>query len=207
MPFAYYNKLSARDKRTYRKSDKIQVVKLPPRRSYAEAVSLLERTLEAGNRSEVQHAANLLCLELTNALGVEPARVKVLAVRPSYRDGSELHGLYTAEEGERPVIEVWMRTARHKRVVAFRTFLRTLLHEVLHHLDFALYGLRESFHTEGFFRRESSLFKQIVPGAAAGSRGRKKPERRRRPAPASRRRGRHPARRRSRSRNSWTWGF
>jgi hypothetical protein len=59
-----------------------------------------------------------------------------------------------------------MRTARHRRVVAFKTFLRTLLHEVVHHLDFTLWRMPESFHTEGFFRRESSLFNQLVPDAA-----------------------------------------
>jgi hypothetical protein len=60
------------------------------------------------------------------------------------------------------VIRVWMRTAQHKRVVAFRTFLRTLLHELCHHLDYELLKLEDSFHTEGFFKRESSLFKQLV---------------------------------------------
>jgi hypothetical protein len=34
-----------------------------------------------------------------------------------------------------------MRTAAHKRVVAFRTFLRTLLHELCHHLDYEWLGL------------------------------------------------------------------
>jgi hypothetical protein len=81
-------------------------------------------------------------------------------------EAHELHGLYVPEPegGAAPVIRVWMRTARQGRVVAFRTFLRTLLHEVCHHLDYELLGLDESFHTEGFFRRESSLFRQLVPG-------------------------------------------
>ena len=56
-----------------------------------------------------------------------------------------------------------MRTAKRRQVVAFRTYLRTLLHEVCHHLDYELLKLADSFHTEGFFKRESSLFKQIVP--------------------------------------------
>jgi hypothetical protein len=47
--------------------------------------------------------------------------------------------------------------------VAFRTFLRTLLHEIGHHLDYEYLKLADSFHTEGFFRRESSLFTQLVP--------------------------------------------
>jgi hypothetical protein len=56
-----------------------------------------------------------------------------------------------------------MRTARQRRVVAFRTFLRTLLHELGHHLDYEHLRLADSFHTEGFYKRESSLFHQLVP--------------------------------------------
>jgi hypothetical protein len=40
--------------------------------------------------------------------------------------------------------------------------LRTLLHELNHHLDYEVLKLEDSFHTEGFFKRESSLFKQLV---------------------------------------------
>jgi hypothetical protein len=42
-------------------------------------------------------------------------------------------------------------------VVAFKTFLRTLVHEVCHHLDYELFRLAETFHTEGFYKRESTL--------------------------------------------------
>ena len=59
-------------------------------------------------------------------------------------------------------VTVWMRTAQRRRVVAFRTFLRTLLHELCHHLDYELLGLEDSFHTQGFYKRESSLFHQLV---------------------------------------------
>lgn len=98
---------------------------------------------------------------LFEMLGAPPVRVEVLAARPHARWG-ELHGLYTAERGKRPKIQLWMRTAKQKRVVAFRTYLRTLLHEVGHHLDYTVLGLDESYHTEGFYKRESSLFHQLV---------------------------------------------
>jgi hypothetical protein len=55
-----------------------------------------------------------------------------------------------------------MRTARLRRVVAFRTYLRTLLHELGHHLDYRYLKLADSFHTQGFYQRESSLFHQLV---------------------------------------------
>src|SRR5207245_5265764 len=49
--------------------------------------------------------------------------------------------------------------------VAFRSYLRTLLHEVGHHVDYTGLRLPESYHTQGFYKRESSLFHQLVPEA------------------------------------------
>jgi hypothetical protein len=40
------------------------------------------------------------------------------------------------------------------------------VHEVCHHLDYELYKLEETFHTEGFYKRESRLFHQLVPEPA-----------------------------------------
>ena len=97
-------------------------------------------------------------------LGVVPVEMEVLAVRPSAGWG-ELHGLYTPAGRAPARIQLWMRTARHKRVVAFKAFLRTLLHEVGHHLDYHHLKLADSFHTEGFFKRESSLVNQLLAGA------------------------------------------
>jgi hypothetical protein len=50
-------------------------------------------------------------------------------------------------------------------VVRFRTFLRTLLHEPCDHLDYERLALPDSFHTEGFYKRESRLLRQLVPSA------------------------------------------
>ena len=74
-----------------------------------------------------------------------------------------------------PEIEVWMRTVAHGRVVKFRTFLRTLLHEVCHHLDATLYEMAESFHTHGFYARESSLVEQLAQTPRLGDRLRRSP--------------------------------
>jgi hypothetical protein len=168
--FSYYSRLSAAEKRTYRKSDEIGSVVLPRPAALVPFVEALERELSAGARVKIERAARELCLGLTVSLGVPPVRVSVKSVRPSDHSG-ELHGLYTWEPGKTPTIEVWMRTAQNRRVVQFRTFLRTFLHEVCHHLDFHLLGLTDTFHTEGFFRRESSLMRQL-----AGKAPRKSPE-------------------------------
>jgi hypothetical protein len=126
-------------------------------------VEVLREALSQERRKAVEAAASNICAGVTRMLDLPPVRIQVLAVRPS-RNWGELHGLYTLAERDREArIQLWMRTARHKRVVAFRTFLRTLLHELLHHLDYTHLELPDSFHTEGFFKRESSLFRQLVP--------------------------------------------
>jgi hypothetical protein len=162
MPFSYYGRLSRDNQRIYESSDRVAAVRLARPALLRPLVEGLRAALESENRRAVAAAASYLCRGLTEMLGVPPAAVEVLAARPSAGWG-ELHGLYTRDDRRPPRIQLWMRTARHRRVVKFRTFLRTLLHEIGHHLDYEHLKLRDSFHTEGFFRRESSLFHQLMP--------------------------------------------
>jgi len=164
--FDYYRRLSAKDRRTYRRSDEIVELRLPSPADLHGVVGEIAQALALGDRRAVGRAAQALCLAATRQLRCPPVRVSVLVKRPKRADG-ELHGLYTLDEEGVALIEVWMKTAEQRRVVAFRTFLRTLLHELCHHLDLTHLGLEETFHTEGFFRRESSLFRQLAPKRAA----------------------------------------
>jgi hypothetical protein len=161
--YAYYANLKPRQKATYRRSDETIKLPLPSPAAVAPHVASVGEALESEDRARVEQASRALADAITAAFDVPPVRIKVLSRRPSTAD-SELHGLYEPADGRTPpAIRVWMRTSQHKRVVAFRTFVRTLLHEVCHHLDYELLKLEDSFHTEGFFKRESSLFKQLMP--------------------------------------------
>lgn len=167
MPFAYFERLSPARQRIYLKSDAIQEVPLSPGLvvTLREPLSAIGAGLAADHRREVENASQALLGAMTVALAVPPLEVKVLAVRP-HGNWGELHGLYEPEEPPTPsVISVWMRTVARKQVVAYKSFVRTLLHEFCHHLDYELYKLPETFHTEGFYKRESSLFKQLHPPA------------------------------------------
>ena len=162
MRYAYYANLKPRQKAVYRRSDETIKLPLPNRAAVAPLVASVGKALESEERARVERASRALADSITAAFDVSPVRIKVLSRRPSTTD-SELHGLYEPADGRtQPVIRVWMRTSQHKRVVAFRTFVRTLLHELCHHLDYELLKLDDSFHTEGFFKRESSLFKQLM---------------------------------------------
>jgi hypothetical protein len=163
--FSYYSRLSPRDQAIYRKSDAVTQVRLLRPDAIWPFVGAIQEALAADQRAAVEPAAQFLVRALTTMLEVPPVRLEVLAVRPTLRN-AELHGLYTRPARGIPRIQLWMRTAQKRRVVAFRTFLRTLLHELMHHLDYELLRLPDSFHTEGFFKRESSLFHQLVTDAA-----------------------------------------
>jgi len=165
LPFAYYDRLTRAQQRVYRRSDDIASVPIPRAEELRPLIEAVAAALAAGDRARLQVAADRLVAEIALQLRVPPLRTRVLAVRPFHHWG-ELHGLYNGASGGRVArVSVWMRTAQRHQVVRFRTFLRILLHELCHHLDYELLELPDSFHTDGFYRRESSLLRQLLPSA------------------------------------------
>lgn len=167
MRFAYFDKLSRARQSIYLRSDAIESIGLPAGLALGGTVTRIAHGLREEDRAAVQSACQGLITALVGGYHVPPVRVRVLARRPA--DGyGELHGLYEPEdEGVGARITVWMRTAQKKQVVAFKTFLRTLVHELCHHLDYELFALEETFHTEGFYKRESSLAGALLEQLAA----------------------------------------
>lgn len=162
MPFQYYHRLNRRQQRIYRQSDGIEEVYLPNARPLRDAVHEIEQGLQTESKNIIQQGSQHLARDICRQLGIDAVNIKVLARRPS-DDWGELHGLYEpADPPGTPRITVWMRTARRKQVVAFKTYLRTLLHEIGHHLDYEYFRLEESFHTEGFYKRENHLFRTVT---------------------------------------------
>ena len=168
MVFDYYKRLSVGKQSVYRQSDAIIAIELPDAAVLRPPALALVEALKSENRTTIQRLSQQVTDGIVGQLQVPLLRIQVLAVRPS-ADWGELHGLYLPEEdGKTAKIQLWMRTAKHKRVVAFKSYLRTLLHEICHHLDYEWYEFPETFHTEGFYQRESSLFHQLVSGGQAG---------------------------------------
>ncbi len=172
----FRHRLSASQRRIYDRSDAISSIPLKVSPRLARAVNLLPVALSgqyedaAEHRRKVNKVAQVICDEICLALRVSSPKVKVKGVRP-IQDADEYHGLYVSE-GHSHEITVWMYTAKRRQVVAPRTMLRTLLHEVLHHLDYTALKLEESFHSGGFFKRESSLVHQLERAARKFARGR-----------------------------------
>ena len=163
MPFAYYENLSERSKRTYRKSDKILRIEWPDLAALVPLAKAVEAPLAVADRAATERTCQALVDAMNAQLATPQVAVRVLERRPSNNAG-ELQGLYEPDEvtGNHARITVWMRTAQKEQVVKFRTFLRTLLHEVCHHLDYEYYELPETFHTQGFYTRESALMRDVL---------------------------------------------
>jgi hypothetical protein len=150
MVFAYYKKLSRQNQAIYRKSDAKETIHLSKPELFYDHICTLQEGLELADRRMTENTANSLLNAMAVHIAAPDMHIRVLSSRPS-NDEEELHGLYEPVELDKKArITVWMRTAKHKKVVAFRSFLRTLLHEFCHHLDYEYFLFEDSFHTQGF---------------------------------------------------------
>jgi hypothetical protein len=159
-------RFSRADERAYLRSNAISAIRVPASAALAARALAIADALATADRRRVQAASQQLLDAFCVLLRIRPLHVEVCGARPRNHYG-ELHGLYTPASTRQAHdrVQVWMHTARRLQVVAFKTFLRTLLHELCHHLDYEYLKLGRSFHTEGFYRRESSLVYAVLPRA------------------------------------------
>jgi hypothetical protein len=177
---AYFYRLPLREQRRYLASDSIDRFPLTPSSAALATVAGLMTALDGGAPSIVQRASQTLLNEVCRLLAVRPVRLEVRSVRPRNSRG-ELHGLFyprapirpatvrggASSPSGQPLIVLWMRTAQRHDVVKPRTFLRTLMHELGHYLDYALLKLEDSYHSGGFYQRESFLVRTLCPAEAS----------------------------------------
>jgi hypothetical protein len=172
----FFYRLSARAQRCYLKSDSIERFELNPGAMAFSLTDALMRALAGSAPVVVERTAQALVSELCRLVAVRPVRVEVRGVRPRNHFG-ELHGIFyprgpsvrdattaramAAARPHEPLIVLWMRTAQRHDVVKPKTFFRTLMHELGHYLDYALLRLEDSYHSSGFFKRESFLVRTL----------------------------------------------
>jgi len=141
----------------FRESEQLTSVELPP--ELPNLAQTIEAVMKEGTRGEVRQA----CAEFLSAAsafyGVRPPEVRALAARPlRVREGgwaTELFGDYSLDSAQ---IRIWTRTAVRKQVTSFGTFLSTLCHEFVHHLDCQKFAFSRSPHTRGFYERAAVLY-------------------------------------------------
>jgi hypothetical protein len=161
---SFFYRLPPHAQRCYLESDSITRYEFVPDASAAKSVAGLTRALAQGRPTDTEHAARAVGSELCRLAGVPGLAVDVREVRPKNARG-ELHGLFYPSDPHKrtlPRIVLWMRTAERREVVKPRTFVRTLMHELVHYFDYSVLKLDDSFHTHGFFARESFLVRSTI---------------------------------------------
>lgn len=108
--------------------------------------------------ANLQSLANSICDDLK----VPRCRVSYKGKQPSRSSegrlkqktyGSYRFGFY--------LVTLYKYTAKTGQVVANKTMLNTLVHELCHHFDYTLLDLTSSPHTSGFYTRISTLEKAL----------------------------------------------
>jgi hypothetical protein len=156
---AFFYRLAPRDQKVYLRSDAIDAFNLMAGPNTLQLAEALIAALEGGSLTGTARAAQDLVTELCRLLGVRSVPIEVKGARPRNARG-ELHGIFYPDA---PRIVLWTRTALRHDVVKPKTFLRTLMHELAHYFDYALLRLGNSYHTRGFFKRESFLVRAVFP--------------------------------------------
>jgi hypothetical protein len=131
------------------------------------ARGLVMSILEAGEDARQRGRLGQLLVDTLDGLAGLPACEVVVADRPQVhqhngqRLQSKTYGYYRCRFAEGAIAEarirIYHRTAVRRQVISPKVFLNTLLHEWVHHYDFAGLRLARSPHTAGFFARLRAL--------------------------------------------------
>ncbi len=151
----FFYRLAPRDQKVYLRSDAIDAFDLVAGPNALALAEALIAALEGGSVAGTGRAAQALVTELCRLLGVRNVPIEVKGVRPRNARG-ELHGIFYPDA---PRIVLWTRTALRHDVVKPKTFLRTLMHELAHYLDYAAVAARQLVPYAGLLQT------RIVPGA------------------------------------------
>jgi DNA primase catalytic subunit len=122
------------------------------KKAYAECVSSSEIT-----ENRLVNLCDLVCRDF----GVSRIHVEFSGTEPHKRkrNGGRLsqktHGIFVLGQNQR--IHIYKYTAARQQVRASKAATHTLLHEIIHYLDYAVLGLTNSIHSSGFYRRIGQL--------------------------------------------------
>jgi hypothetical protein len=156
---------SRAEQKAYEISNRLLSVDFKVTPSMKRKVDDLAIWLSAGDKSKVRGATQAVIELLCAAARVPAARLSLVDRAPGEFRGDKLvvklHGV-CGPDGR---ITMAYRTAVRRKVIAFKTYLNTLVHEFMHHYDHQRLRLDASFHTRGFYQRVRDLLVQLVPAS------------------------------------------
>lgn len=152
-------------KKDYQKSltTKIDSLTHEKLKSLHVAIRLLGEALKEGNEDAIQEISNETIAELNLIYNLPPLKVYTGGKRRMTRSGGQYYGEYrtNGKKEKKHSTSVYSRTAKNQKYVAPKTFLRTLIHEWGHHYDKHKLGLKNTYHTKGFYERINTIYEQL----------------------------------------------
>jgi len=106
---------------------------------------------------DLQHLTNNICMDL----GINDIAVTFTGTQPHKHNGKRLQrktlGIHRQHKG----INIYRFTAVRKKQISPKTAIDTLLHEIMHRIDYVIIELTKSIHSKGFYSRLKHLTETI----------------------------------------------
>ena len=150
----------------YKKSNMSRITEIP--NSLLEQTHnltrLLVKALNEENDLKISKYSNELIDILSTNYKLPPVKIHTGGKRIMNRRNQMLGVHRTRDLGkkaQRSSISVFSRTAKRQQYVKPKTFIKTLIHEFIHHYDRYNLELVYEYHTKGFYKRVSTVHNQL----------------------------------------------
>ena len=150
-----------RDTPDFTRSNKIPALEYHPTSRERELTSRLIASTGAREREAL---GQKLLDEICRSLKIPRAHLRVFAERQPHklRGGKLAYKLYGVYRCDSAVIEIANLTSIRKQVVAGKTFLDTLIHELMHHIDRKFLRIPSTPHSPGFYARIEDMKTKLM---------------------------------------------
>lgn len=150
-----------RDTPDFTRSNKIPALEYHPASRERELTGKLIASTTAKEREAL---GQKLLDEICRSLKIPRAHLRVFAERQPHklRGGKLAYKLYGVYRCDSAVIEIANLTSIRKQVVAGKTFLDTLIHELMHHIDRKFLRIPSTPHSPGFYARIEDMKTKLM---------------------------------------------
>ncbi len=127
-------------------------------------IKRLAAALNEGNENKINLNSNELTSNLVNLYNLPKIKIHTGGKRIANQNRQVLGVHRTRDQGkkaQRSSISVFSRTAKRQQYVKPKTFLRTIVHELIHHYDRYELKLAHEYHTRGFYQRVTTIYNQL----------------------------------------------
>ncbi len=150
-----------RDTPDFTRSNKFPALEYQPA---AEEREFTRKLIASTSANEREALGQKLLDNICGSLKIPRARLRVYEERQPHklRGGKLAYKLYGVYYCENAMIEIANLTSIRKQVVAGKTFMDTLIHELMHHIDRKFLRIPSTPHSPGFYARIEDIKTKLM---------------------------------------------